>query len=83
MSIGSDFYSLMHPFCLRIVSLIIVKLLFVPQINGKIYIFGGDSGGDEDPLATVEVYDTGEGFQSVDPTGKLIKTWGTIKKGDN
>ena len=51
-------------------------------IKGNIYIFGGHSGGDED-LVTVEVYDTGEVPQSVDPIGKLVKTWGAIKKRDN
>ena len=47
-------------------------------INGKIYILTG-ADPDEVPFATVEVY-APEGFpQSVDPTGKLFKTWGTLK----
>ncbi|MYC75506.1 hypothetical protein F4X10_07050 [Candidatus Poribacteria bacterium] len=47
-------------------------------INGKIYIFTG-ADPDEVPVATVEIY-APEGFpQSVDPTGKLLKTWGTLK----
>ena len=47
-------------------------------INGKIYILtGADT--DDAPFATVEVF-APEGFpQSVDPTGKLLKTWGTLK----
>ena len=47
-------------------------------INGKIYILTGvDS--DDAPFATVEVY-APEGFpQSVDPIGKLLKTWGALK----
>ena len=52
-------------------------------INGAIYVFGGNSGGGEDPLVTVKVYGAEEIFQSVDPAGKLVKTWGTIKIGDN
>ena len=48
-------------------------------INGNIYIFGGSSADVRGPLTTVEVYGTGEVSQSVDPVGKLIKTWGTIK----
>ena len=47
-------------------------------IKGKIYVFGGYDG-DEDSV-TVEIYDPGEAFQSVDPTGKRVKTWGSIKK---
>ena len=47
-------------------------------INGKIYILTG-ADPDEAPFATVEVY-APEGFpQSVDPIGKLLKTWGTLK----
>lgn len=49
-------------------------------IKGKIYIFSG-VGHDDAAFATVEVYNTGEFPQSVDPTGKLVKTWGSIKKG--
>lgn len=48
-------------------------------IKGKIYIFTGVDH-DDAPFATVEVYDPGEAFRSVDPTGKLVKTWGDIKK---
>ena len=33
-------------------------------INGAIYVFGGNSGGGEDPLVTVEVY-SGEEFSRV------------------
>lgn len=47
-------------------------------INGQIYILTG-ADPDDAPFATVEVY-APEGFlQSVDPTGKLLKTWATIK----
>ncbi len=47
-------------------------------INGKIYILTG-ADPDDAPFATVEVY-APEGFpQSVDPIGKLFKTWATIK----
>jgi N-acetylneuraminic acid mutarotase len=47
-------------------------------INGKIYILTG-ADPDDAPFATIEVY-APEGFpQSVDPTGKLLKTWGTLK----
>ncbi len=49
-------------------------------IRGKIYVFGGRIEDAEEALLTVEVYDTGEFPQSVDPTGKLVKTWGSIKK---
>ena len=48
-------------------------------INGEIYIFGGSSAGVFAPLTTVEVYGTGEVPQSVDPVGKLLKTWGALK----
>ena len=48
-------------------------------ISGNIYIFSG-VGHDDTAFATVEVYDTEEFPQSVDPTGKLLKTWGMIKK---
>ena len=50
-------------------------------IKGKIYVFGGYDG-DEDSVA-VEVYAPEGAFRSVDPTGKLVKTWGSIKKGGN
>ena len=47
-------------------------------INGNIYILTG-ADPDDAPFATVEVY-APEGFlQSVDPTGKLLKTWATVK----
>ena len=48
-------------------------------INGEIYILGGNSAEVRTPLTTVEVYGTGEAPQSVDPIGKLVETWGTIK----
>ena len=48
-------------------------------IKGKIYIFTG-VGHDDAAFATVEVYNTEEFPQSVDPTGKLLKTWATIKR---
>lgn len=48
-------------------------------INGEIYIFGGSRAGVFVPLTTVEVYGTGEIPRSVDPVGKLVETWGTIK----
>ena len=47
-------------------------------ISGKIYIFTGADTNDV-PFATVEVYDPGAFPQSVDPTGKLLKTWGILK----
>ena len=37
-------------------------------------------GHDDAAFATVEVYNTGEFPQGIDPTGKLVKTWGSIKK---
>ena len=48
-------------------------------INGNIYIFGGSAAGVWAPLTDVEVYGTDELPQSVDPVGKLVKTWGAIK----
>ena len=48
-------------------------------IKGEIYIFN-NADPDDAPFATVEVYDPGTAFQSVDPTGKLLKTWATLKK---
>ena len=48
-------------------------------IKGNIYIFGGSNIDHEGPFVTVEVYDTGEFPQSVDPIGKLLKPWATIK----
>lgn len=48
-------------------------------INGKIYILGGQRGAFITDV-TVEIYDPEGVSQSVDPTGKLIKTWGTVKK---
>ncbi len=50
-------------------------------INGNIYIIDGPAHNDT-PFATVEVYDTGEFHQSVDPIGKRLETWGIIKKVD-
>lgn len=47
-------------------------------IKRKIYIING-SGHDDEPLPTVEVYEPEEFRQRIDPTGKLLKTWGTIK----
>ncbi len=47
-------------------------------INGNIYIIDGPAHNGT-PFATVEVYNTGEFPQSVDPVGKLLKTWATIK----
>ena len=49
-------------------------------VNGKIYIFGGRGAEHEDPLVSVEVYTPKEVFWSVTATGKLLKTWGTLKK---
>ena len=49
-------------------------------VKGKIYVFGGRVEGAAETLLTVEVYDTGEFPQSIDPTDKLVKTWGNIKK---
>ena len=48
-------------------------------INGEIYIFGGHSDGDEDPLITVEVYDPAIVHDRITAIGKLLKTWATIK----
>lgn len=48
-------------------------------INGEIYIFGGHGADDEDPLITVEVYDTAMVRDLITPIGKLLKTWATIK----
>ena len=48
-------------------------------INGNIYIFGGSTAGVWAPLTDVEVYGTDELPQSVDPAGKLVKTWSAIK----
>jgi len=45
-------------------------------IGGKIYAIGGFFGG---PISTVEEYDTGFVSESVDPSGKLPKTWGMLK----
>ena len=50
-------------------------------INGNIYIIDGPAHNDT-PFATVEVYDTGEFHQSVDPIDKRLETWGMIKKAD-
>lgn len=47
-------------------------------IKEEIYILTG-ADPDDAPFATIEVY-APEGFpQSVDPTGKLLKTWATLK----
>ena len=51
-------------------------------IKGDIYIFGGSDDLGQ-PLVTVEAYDTGAAFLSVDPTGKLVEAWGAIKKGSH
>ena len=48
-------------------------------IRDEIYIFSG-VGHNDDPLATVEVYDTEEFDRYPDPIGKLLITWGSIKK---
>ena len=50
-------------------------------INGNIYIIDGPAHNDT-AFATVEVCDTREFPQSIDPTGKLLKAWGVIKKVD-
>lgn len=49
-------------------------------INGNIYIFS-DASHNDVPFTTVEVYDTKE-HQGVNPSDKLLKTWGVIKKVD-
>ena len=49
-------------------------------INGQIYILGGRRADHNGELSTVEVYDPGEVSQSVNPSGKLVKTWGRLKK---
>ena len=48
-------------------------------IDRQIYILGGNSGGNEDPLVNVEVYDTAIVRGLITPIGKLLKTWATIK----
>ena len=48
-------------------------------LNGEIYIFGGLIHGDEHPRVTVEAYSIAETAQPVNPAGKLLKTWVTIK----
>ena len=50
-------------------------------INGNIYIIDGPAHNGT-PFATVEVYNTGEFPQSVDPSDKRLETWGMIKKVD-
>ena len=47
-------------------------------IKTKIYIFSG-VGHDDAAFPTVEVYDTGEFPQSIDPIGKNLKTWASLK----
>ena len=49
-------------------------------IDRKIYILGGQRGVFITDV-TVEVYNPEGASQSVDPTEKLLKTWGTLKKG--
>ena len=50
-------------------------------IDGKIYILGGLRAGEDLFLnVDVEVYEPGEVSQRVNPTGKLLNTWGLIKK---
>ena len=49
-------------------------------INGDIYIFS-DASHNDVPFTTVEIYNTDE-RQGVNPTDKLLKTWGLIKKVD-
>lgn len=51
-------------------------------IKAKIYIFNG-IGHDDALFPTVEVYDTGEFPQSVDPIGKRLKTWAALKNIDS
>ena len=51
-------------------------------INEKIYIFGGNSAVFR-PLTMIEVYGTGEVSRSVDPMGKLVQTWETIKSSNH
>ncbi|MXY28469.1 hypothetical protein F4Y59_09970 [Candidatus Poribacteria bacterium] len=48
-------------------------------INGDIYIFS-DASHNDVPFTTVEVYNTGR--QGMNPTDKLLRTWGVIKKVD-
>jgi len=49
-------------------------------IEGKVYAIGGANAGDVNPiLSTVEEFDTGIISKSVDPSGKLPKTWGMLK----
>ena len=47
-------------------------------IKAKIYIFN-NADPDDAPFATVEVYDLGEFPASIDPIGKLLKTWASLK----
>jgi RNA polymerase sigma factor (sigma-70 family) len=52
-------------------------------VDGKIYSIGGfhgDGGQGGNILSAVEEFDTGFISESVDPSGKLPNTWGTIKR---
>ena len=51
-------------------------------INENIYIFGGNSAVFR-PLTMIDVYGTGEVSRSVDPMGKLVQTWETIKNSNH
>jgi RNA polymerase sigma factor (sigma-70 family) len=55
--------------------------LCTSAVNGKIYAIGGlvDNGGNGLDVSTVEEFDTGFISKSVDPSGKLPKTWGMLK----
>ena len=51
-------------------------------INENIYIFGGSSAVFR-PLTMIDVYGTGEVSRSVDPMGKLMPTWETVKNSNH
>ena len=51
-------------------------------INENIYIFGGSSAVFR-PLTMIDVYGTGEVSRSVDPMGKLVPTWETVKNSNH
>jgi hypothetical protein len=51
-------------------------------VDGKIYVIGGSYGTDDTVFSTVEEFDPGSpgAISSVSPAGKLLETWGQIKK---
>jgi hypothetical protein len=51
-------------------------------VDGKIYVIGGSSGPDWIPVYEVDEFDPGlpGALSSVSPAGKLLETWGHVKK---